>query len=107
MSPTILNEFLLVNHFSCRVLSPSYHKGEIICFINPLNPQSMVCKRIAAVAGEEVNYNGNVVKVPDQHVWVLGDNLEMSRDSREYGFVSITTINGKIWRRWKNLELVK
>lgn len=36
------------------------------------------------------------MKVPDGHVWLVGDNLPWSRDSREYGPVPMGLIVGKV-----------
>lgn len=38
-------------------------------------------------------------RVPDGMIFALGDNMAESRDSRDYGFVSIDSIRGKVlWR---------
>jgi signal peptidase I len=38
-------------------------------------------------------------RVPEGTVFALGDNMAESRDSREYGFVSIDSIHGKaLWK---------
>jgi inner membrane protease subunit 1 len=36
------------------------------------------------------------VKVPEGHIWVTGDNLPYSRDSRTYGAVPLGLVSGKI-----------
>ena len=41
----------------------------------------------------------NYEKVPEGYVLVLGDNLSDSVDSRDYGFVSVKNITGKIISR--------
>ncbi len=38
-------------------------------------------------------------RVPEKMIFALGDNMAESRDSRDYGFVSIDSIRGKVvWR---------
>ena len=37
-----------------------------------------------------------MVQVPDGHVWVVGDNLNWSRDSRFYGPLPMALITGKV-----------
>ena len=34
--------------------------------------------------------------MPEGHCWLLGDNLEESRDSRTYGPVPLALIRGKV-----------
>lgn len=40
--------------------------------------------------------NNMFLKVPKGHFWVTGDNLNMSLDSRDYGFVPMGLILGKV-----------
>lgn len=41
-------------------------------------------------------YNSKLVRVPKGHVWLGGDNTEFSVDSRNYGFVPVGLIEGKV-----------
>jgi hypothetical protein len=51
------------------------------------------------VAGDVLKYHykgeERIQEVPEQHVWLLGDNSENSHDSREYGPVS--RIRGRVF----------
>jgi len=38
-------------------------------------------------------------QVPKGHMWLLGDNLENSSDSRSYGAVPIAMLYGHVWMR--------
>jgi signal peptidase I len=41
----------------------------------------------------------NATKVPEGMMFTLGDNMAESRDSRDYGFVSLDSVRGKVlWR---------
>lgn len=42
--------------------------------------------------------NSDVIEVPEGRVWVLGDNPSMSYDSRYYGPLPISLIEGRIAR---------
>ena len=39
------------------------------------------------------------VLVPKGHIWISGDNLPYSRDSRTHGPIPIALVRGKIWAR--------
>lgn len=100
-----------------------YKAGDIVALDMPNG--DVYVKRVIAVAGDTVNIdrekiyvNGEEVTTPqavgkteaksdkitypltveDKQVFVLGDNREVSRDSREIGTVKIKNIKGKI--RW-------
>ena len=50
-----------------------------------------------------------MIRVPEGHVWIVGDNLGTSRDSRKYGPVPMGLITGKLlwtgdgWFNWEYL----
>ena len=91
-----------------------YRVGDVVAIKRP-NGEEYV-KRIVAVAGDTVNIqNGRIyvngeelvtnaksdditypLVVDDKQVFVLGDNREISRDSREIGTVKIDDIKGRI-----------
>lgn len=50
------------------------------------------------------------MKVPPGHVYLGGDNLPWSRDSRSFGPVPLGLVNGKVVARvwpWDKMEWVK
>lgn len=98
-----------------------YKQGDIVAIKRPDGEEYI--KRIIAVAGDTVNIQGGNVYVNgrkielqqtlgsteiksddityplvvgDKEVFVLGDNREVSKDSREIGTVSLDDIKGKI-----------
>ena len=107
MLPTLREgEFLLVNKMAYRF--GEVENGDIVVFHNPLNPQEDYIKRVIGVPGDKVEVhdyqvflNGYPVKeeyiseppsyigewvVPDDEVFVLGDNRNRSDDSHKWGF---------------------
>lgn len=119
MEPTLhTNERVFVNKLIYRLRSPK--PGEIIVLQDPNQPQRELIKRIIATEGETIEIkkgtvyvNGQPLKepfintaiksttdmpaqpVPENTVFVMGDNRGMSFDSRNIGPVSLSKIDGK------------
>ncbi|XP_031557185.1 mitochondrial inner membrane protease subunit 1-like [Actinia tenebrosa] len=74
-------------------------RGDITIARSPQDPNSLICKRIAAMAGDIVETGPeeeDYIKVPKGHLWLLGDNAEDSTDSRDYGSVPYGLVKGRV-----------
>lgn len=101
-------------------------RGDIIVFISPETPKKDFVKRLIAIGGQTVEirdgkiyvdgivadeppirsvyyYNegdygaeGQVIDVPKDNYFVLGDNSSSSRDSRYWGFVPKKNLLGRV-----------
>lgn len=90
--------------------------GDIVVAVKPSDPDHNVCKRISGMPGDVIlvdpsssstvsnsvstcerndGFNKFVV-VPEGHVWVTGDNLSHSLDSRSYMWLPMGLIKGKV-----------
>ena len=92
-------------------MQPTYQPGDILLCVRSYSPpevgdvvlirhnNKLVIKRVAHVAGDVVSnsYLENKI-IPENHVYVLGDNPDNSHDSRyeDFGLVSVEKIWGKV-----------
>lgn len=119
MQPTLHEgQFLLVNKLAYREqLGGDFHRGDIIIFHYPRNPQEDYIKRVIGIPGDfvevsngQVKVNGQVLnepyiaappnyssswQVPEGQIFVLGDNRNQSSDSHSWGFVPVENVIGK------------
>ena len=85
----------------------SLRRGDLVTYISPLDPALPVCKRITGLPGDVVcvDPTGTFapstehIVVPKNHIWVTGDNLACSRDSRSYGPVPLGLVKGRLIAR--------
>ncbi|XP_033007175.1 mitochondrial inner membrane protease subunit 1 [Lacerta agilis] len=101
MEPTIQNsDIVFSENLSCHFYN--IQKGDIIIAKNPSDPKSNICKRVIGLEGDKVctSSPSDFLKthsyVPKGHVWLEGDNLRNSTDSRCYGPVPYGLIKGRI-----------
>ncbi|PIA41510.1 hypothetical protein AQUCO_02200142v1 [Aquilegia coerulea] len=107
MYPTmnLKGDVLLVEKFSTRLgkLVP----GDIVMLKAPDNPTRTVTKRLLGMEGDQVTFltdphiesSTKTLLVPKGHVWVQGDNLYDSKDSRYFGPVPYGLLEGKVFYR--------
>jgi signal peptidase I len=116
MRPTLDDgEFVLVNRMSYRF--GAIERGDIIVFNYPANPDQELIKRVIGLPGDQVTVNNGQValngyilsepyiadapqyngtwSVPDNYLFVLGDNRNNSSDSHAWGMLPIENIVGK------------
>lgn len=116
MVPTLNDgQFVMVNRLAFKLGDPSH--GDVVVFHYPRDPQQEYIKRIIGLPGDTVAINNGHVyvngqqliepyiaaaprsqgewEIPDNHVFVLGDNRNNSQDSRSFGAVSIDNVIGK------------
>ncbi|KAI5662253.1 hypothetical protein M9H77_21576 [Catharanthus roseus] len=109
MLPTLnmAGDVLLAEH-----LSPLLGKvgpGDVVLVRSPENPRKSITKRVLGMEGDSVTFlpdpansdRSLTIRVPKGHVWIQGDNIYASRDSRQLGPIPYGLIEGKVfWRVW-------
>ncbi len=116
MEPSLHSgEFVLVNRLAYKFDSPDF--GDVVVFDFPRDLEQEYIKRIIGLPGDHIQildggvsvndtalnepyiaaaprYQGNW-DVPDDHIFVLGDNRNNSSDSHNWGVVPIENVIGK------------
>ncbi|RCH90023.1 IMP1 inner mitochondrial membrane peptidase-like, partial [Rhizopus stolonifer] len=78
--------------------------GDVVICISPAKPGRCVLKRVIGLPGDNICEDPTVkdrkyINVPQGHVWVGGDNLSNSTDSRSYGPVSLGLVKGRVFAK--------
>jgi signal peptidase I len=126
MEPSLHNdERLIIEKVSYRLRPPE--RGEIVVLQIEGRQSAPLIKRIIGLPGETVEiHDGKVFidgealeepylaymtygsmpprVVPEEHVFLLGDNRSASNDSRFFGMVSFDQIVGRAWLRYWPLD---
>ncbi|MGL4649302.1 MAG: signal peptidase I, partial [Caldilineaceae bacterium] len=115
-------QFVLVNKLAYRLGEP--HRGEVVVFHNPDNVKEDYIKRIIGLPGDSIEVIGDRIVingqelaqpfahnlntegsyfgptvVPEDSLFVMGDNRPRSSDSRAIGPIDQDLVVGKAWLR--------
>jgi len=115
MLPTfnVEGDVVLVEFFSTKF--QRLKTGDVVVAKSPTNPKQTVCKRICGMPGDVVTvqpaHSFQSIRhhvVPEGHVWLQGDNLANSTDSRSYGAVPLGLVRGRVFYKvWHVFILVR
>lgn len=125
MLPTLSARNDYVHTSKLHRLGRDIENGDVIVALKPTDPHQRVCKRITGMPGDVILVDPSdgslkeegsddsacdrYIVVPQGHVWLTGDNLSHSLDSRTYSVLPMALIKGKIvaandlnksWRSW-------
>ena len=68
---------------------------DIVVVRDPREPARETIKRVVGLPGDLTDLGGEVAPVPAGHVAVAGDNRFASTDSRRYGAVPVSAVEGR------------
>ncbi|KAJ4721091.1 putative Mitochondrial inner membrane protease subunit [Melia azedarach] len=90
------DDYLLVEKFCLEKYKFSH--GDVIIFRSPGNHKEKHVKRIIGLPGDWVGSPSSydVVKIPNGHCWVEGDNPSSSMDSRSFGPIPLGLVRGRV-----------
>ncbi|GMY33473.1 birch protein [Fagus crenata] len=107
MLPTLnlTGDVLLAEHVSPRLGKAG--PGDVVLLRSPVDPRRTLTKRVVGMEGDTVTFfvdpmrtdTCQTVVVPKGHVWIQGDNMYASSDSRHFGPVPYGLIQGKVFFR--------
>jgi hypothetical protein len=97
---------LLLDSFTTKFIR-NPKRNEVVLAENPFKPGYTIVKRVLYLENEVAEFydyrtQRNIkVSIPPNHVWIEGDNKENSRDSRDFGPLSLGLIEGVVrYRIW-------
>ncbi|XAR56405.1 Signal peptidase I [Bertholletia excelsa] len=107
MLPTfnLSGDVVLAEHISTQLGKVGL--GDLVVVRSPENPRRIVTKRVVGMEGDTVSFFLDPRKsdrcrrlvVPKGHLWIQGDNVYASNDSRHYGPIPYGLVQGKVFFR--------
>ncbi len=129
MDPTFATgDYIFTSKITYKIRD--FHRGEVVVFKSPSNPDIDYIKRVIGLPGDTVmvkdeevyvngvmlnepyiaaktnvwdggySKNGEATKVPEGMLFVMGDNRPRSSDSREFGPITIESVIGLVFYRY-------
>jgi signal peptidase I len=104
MAPSIISgDYVLVEKLSYKFRDPQ--KGDVVVALTREDDQR-VLKRVVGVHGEILEVQGKPWNVDPGEYYLVGDNVDVSTDSRDFGTVDTWDVKGKVFGAisWSRLD---
>ncbi|CAF2102545.1 unnamed protein product [Brassica rapa] len=88
------DDYVLVEKFCLQ--DYKFVRGDVVVFSSPTHFKDKYIKRIVGLPGEWISSSRDVIRVPEGHCWVEGDNKASSLDSRTFGPIPLGLIRGRV-----------
>ncbi|MBI1974264.1 MAG: signal peptidase I [Candidatus Zambryskibacteria bacterium] len=103
MEPTISSgDYVFINKLAFTFSKPE--RGDIVVTTSRDSKQKII-KRIAGMPEDEFSIGTISTNIDPMEYFVLGDNLDVSIDSRKLGMIDSWDIKGKVFARFRFSEL--
>ncbi|KAI9487471.1 MAG: mitochondrial inner membrane protease subunit 1-like protein [Benjaminiella poitrasii] len=116
IGPSMLPNFNMTGLVAVERLSYYFRDleiGDVVICKSPIKPGRAVLKRVIGLPGDNIcedptSKERKYISVPQGHIWLGGDNLSNSTDSRVYGPVPIGLVKGRVFAKvWPDVQLLK
>lgn len=108
LNPEENGDLVVVNKLTGLLCS--YTRGDVIVLKSPTRPKERIVKRLIGIEGDWLLAEGHadIIKIPEGHCWVEGDNPSCSADSAtEFGPLPLALIEGQVLGVcWPRLQTV-
>lgn len=89
---------LFLRHIIGRSMQPKLNDGQVVVasgWFSALQPHDVVI-----IQHEGIEKIKRIDRIEGEHIFIVGDNKEMSTDSRQFGWVETAHVLGKVlWPR--------
>ncbi|WOL00064.1 hypothetical protein Cni_G08777 [Canna indica] len=89
-------DIVLVEKFCLEKYKFSH--GDVVIFKSPTNHRQTFAQRLIGLPGDwvQVPESREILKIPEGHCWVEGDNAACNFDSRSFGSIPLGLIQGRV-----------